>query len=146
MTSGPIGFSSAWLIFDPYGMSFDTYFDLNDTMKPIDQVTAMLVGLTPRATHLPYTDLSRVNSASGVAPSVGLACQMCAGIVAAEVAKIILGRGPIHSAPHYAQFDAYRRLLRTGRMPLGNRHPWQRLKHFMMRRRLSNCVNPVSPA
>jgi tRNA A37 threonylcarbamoyladenosine dehydratase len=28
-TAGPLGFSTAWLTFDPSGMTFDEYFDLN---------------------------------------------------------------------------------------------------------------------
>jgi hypothetical protein len=65
-----------------------------------------------------------------------LACHLCSGVAAAEVLKILLGRGPILAAPHYAQFDAYRRLLRTGRLRGGNRHPWQRLKRWWLRRKL----------
>src|SRR5262249_45278841 len=30
VTAGPLGFSTAWLVFDPKGMSFDDYFDLHD--------------------------------------------------------------------------------------------------------------------
>ena len=30
VTAGPIGFSTAWLNFDPCGMPFDRYFDIND--------------------------------------------------------------------------------------------------------------------
>ena len=32
ITAGPIGFSAAWLVFSPTGMSFDDYFDLDDGM------------------------------------------------------------------------------------------------------------------
>lgn len=128
LTAGPLGFSAASLVFSPTGMSFDDYFDLDDRMGRLDQLVAFLVGLAPRATHRSYMDLSEVDVASGRGPSSGLACQLCAGVVAAEAVKILLGRSPIRPAPHYAQFDAYRQILVRGRIPWGNRNPWQRLK------------------
>ena len=73
ITAGPIGFSTAWLTFDPGGMSFDRYFDLSDSMSRMDQIIALSVGLTPKATHLPYTDFTNVNPGSGIAPSASLA-------------------------------------------------------------------------
>jgi molybdopterin/thiamine biosynthesis adenylyltransferase len=136
VTAGPIGFSTAWLVFDPHGMSFDDYFDLNDSMDRWEQIIAFAAGLAPKATHLPYLDFSAVDPRSGRGPSAGLACQLCAGVTAAEIVKILLGRGPIRSAPYFSQFDAYRGLLRTGRLRWGNRHPMQRLKRWILRRRL----------
>jgi molybdopterin/thiamine biosynthesis adenylyltransferase len=137
VTAGPLGFSTAWLAFSPHGMSFDEYFDLNDSMTLVDQLIAFAVGLAPRATHLPYMDLAQVDLPSGRGPSVGLACQLCSGVVAAEVLKIILNRSVVAPAPHYFQFDAYRQVLRRGRLRWGNRHPLQRLKRWLLRRRLT---------
>jgi molybdopterin/thiamine biosynthesis adenylyltransferase len=111
LTAGPIGFSAAYLVFDPAGMSFDEYFDLNDAMDRADQLVAFLTGLTPRASHLAYLDLKQVDPRSGRGPSAGLACQLCAGVAAAEVVKILLGRTPIRPVPWYFQFDAYRQRL-----------------------------------
>jgi molybdopterin/thiamine biosynthesis adenylyltransferase len=135
ITAGPIGFSTAWLVFDPAGMSFDDYFDLHDGMMPVDLFSAFLVGLTPRATHMPYMDLSYVD-ASGRGPSVASACRLCSGVVGAEAVKILLGRGLVRSAPSYAQFDAYRCILRKGRIPWGNRNPLQRAKRYLLRKRM----------
>lgn len=136
VTAGPIGFSTAWMAFSPTGMSFDTYFDVNDGMDRWDQLIAFAVGLTPRATHLAYLDLSRVNPRSGTGPSVGFACHLCSGVAAAKVVKILLNRSPLLAAPWYFQFDAYRQLLRKGKLRWGNRHPLQRLKRWYLRRRL----------
>ncbi len=136
VTAGPLGFSTAWLVFDPNGMSFDDYFDLRDGQDPVDQLAAFAVGLAPRATHLCYLDLKRVDLKSGRGPSVGLACQLCAGVAATEVAKILLRRGGLRPAPCYAQFDAYRSRLQSGYLWGGNRHPWQRLKRWWLARRL----------
>ncbi|MGE3805644.1 MAG: ThiF family adenylyltransferase [Gemmataceae bacterium] len=139
VTAGPIGFSTAWLVFDPAGMSFEEYFDLRDGMDRLDQLIAFYAGLTPRGTQLPY--MRGVDLAGGRGPSAALACQLCSGVATAEVLKILLGRGPVQAAPHYAQFDAYRRLLRTGYLRGGNRHPWQRLKRWWLRRRLARTIH-----
>ena len=136
ITAGPIGFSAAWLLFDPAGMAFEKYFDLREGMAPVDQFASFLVGLTPRGTHFPYLDLSYVDRRTGRGPSAGLACMLCAGVAAAETLKILLGRGPLRPAPCYAQFDAYRGLFRRGRIRWGNRHPVQRLKRAFLRRKM----------
>jgi molybdopterin/thiamine biosynthesis adenylyltransferase len=136
ITAGPIGFSTAWLAFDPAGMSFDAYFDMHDGMAPLDQFAAFAVGLAPRATHFKYIDLSYVDGRTARGPSVGLACNLASGVTAAEAAKILLNRQPLRPAPYFAQFDAYRCLLRRGRLRWGNRHPLQRLKRAILRRRM----------
>ncbi len=136
VTAGPIGFSTAWIVFDPKGMSFDDYFDAQEGMAPVDQFAAFLIGLTPRGTHFPYLDLSCVDRQTARGPSVGVACQLCSGVVGAEVVKILLNRQPIKSAPCYSQFDAYRCLLRRGRLHYGNRGPIQKLKRAILRRHM----------
>jgi len=136
VTAGPIGFSSAWLVFDPCGMSFDEYFDLHDGMDPLDQFAAFTIGVAPKGTHWPYLDLSHVDREAGRGPSLGLACHLASGVAATEVVKILLGRGNLRPAPYYAQFDAYRHLLRQGKLRGGNRHPIQRLKRYLLRRRM----------
>jgi molybdopterin/thiamine biosynthesis adenylyltransferase len=137
ITAGPIGFSAAWLVFSPTGMSFDEYFDLNDRMDRADQLVAFLVGLTPRATQRAYLDLTQVDPRTGTGPSAGLACHLCSGVVAAEIFKILLGRSPIRPAPWYFQFDSYRQRLCKGYLYGGNRHPWQRVKRKIVRSRLA---------
>jgi molybdopterin/thiamine biosynthesis adenylyltransferase len=134
--AGPLGFSVAWLVFDPVGMDFDTYFDMHDGMDHLDQAAAFAIGLSPAGTHWGYFDLSETNVGTGSAPSAGLACQLCSGVAAMEAAKIILGRKPPRTAPCYAQFDAYRCLLRRGRLLWGNRGPLQKLKRAILRRRM----------
>jgi len=145
VTAGPIGFSTAWLLFDPAGMTYDRYFDMHDGMAPVDQFAAFLTGLTPRATHLDYMDFSRVDARAANGPSVGLACNLCSGVAAAEVVKIVLGRGILRPVPYYTQFDAYRCLLRRGRLRGGNRHPLQRLKRMVLRRRMRKLGYGVDP-
>lgn len=136
VTAGPIGFSTAWLVFSPTGMSFEEYFDFDSCRDRLDRLIAFLAGLTPAATHRTYMDLSKVDTQSGRGPSAALACQLCSGVTASEVLKILLGRGPIQPAPHYFQFDAYRQQMRQGNLRWGNRHPLQRLKRRLARKQL----------
>lgn len=136
VTAGPLGFSTAWVTFSPAGMSFDEYFDLNDSMSRLDQLIAFTVGLVPRATQAPYMDFSRVDPKTHNAPSAGLACMLCAGVAAVETLKILLNRSPIRPAPCYFQFDAYRQVLRRGKLRGGNRNPLQRFKRWLFRKRL----------
>jgi len=136
ITAGPIGFSAAWLVFDPKGMSFDEYFDLHDGMVPVDQFAAFVMGLAPRGTQFPYMDLSYVDRRTAQGPSVGMACHLCSAVAAAEIIKILLSRKAMRPIPCYSQFDAYRGIFRHGRLPWGNRGPLQRLKRYVLRRRM----------
>jgi molybdopterin/thiamine biosynthesis adenylyltransferase len=136
VTAGPLGFSTAWLAFAPDGISFDDYFDIHDSMDYWEQIISFAVGLTPKATHLAYTNLKGVNPRSTRGPSAALACHLCSGVVATKVIKILLNRKPLRAAPHYFQFDAYRGILRQGRLRWGNRHPIQRLKRWYLKRRV----------
>src|SRR5690606_28147733 len=97
------------LTFSPKGMSFDQYFDLNDSMSESEQLIAFAVGCTPSPVHLAYLDLRKFfRPGTRQGGSVSLACQMASGIVATEVARVILGWPGCRPAPHYAQFDARR--------------------------------------
>lgn len=132
--AGPVGCSAAWLVFSRDGMPFDRYFDLHDGQSEMEQLAAFTVGLAPAALQFPYVDISRVNIAEQYGPSVGLACQLCAGVAGAEALKLLLARGTVRSVPNYAQFDAYRGKFRRGRLWGGNRHPLQRLKRWWLLR------------
>ena len=141
ITAAPLGFSTAWLLFSPSGMSFDEYFDINDEMDATEQLVAFAIGLSPRATHWKYFDFSWVNPATGAGPSSALACQLAAGVTAAEAIKLLLGRDGCRAAPWYYQFDPYRAKFRLGKCRWGNRHPIQRLKRAWLLRRTRSMVN-----
>ena len=86
---------------------------------------------------------SAVNLAERRGPSTIMACQLCAGVAAAEVMKILLKRGEVKAAPYGLQFDAYRgKLVRTWR-PGGNRNPIQRLAMFIGRRVMAKALRPA---
>jgi molybdopterin/thiamine biosynthesis adenylyltransferase len=146
VSAGPIGFSSAYLVFAPdRGMSFDEYFDVDDDTDDVDKIVAFLVGLTPRTKYMSYMDMSRANRETGRGPSLGLACQLAAGVAATETLRILLGRKPPKPAPNYAQFDPYLRKFFRGYLWFGNRHPWQRIKRRLVRRMLLGRSDSASP-
>ncbi len=132
VNAGPLGFSTGWLLFDPKGMSFDRYFDLSDGMDPVEKVVAFLVGVCPAMLPKAYTDLSYVNIPAHMGPSSSLACQLAAGVAAAEALKILLKRGKVFPAPFYYQFDPYLGRFVRGKLRGGNRHPVQRLKRWWL--------------
>jgi molybdopterin/thiamine biosynthesis adenylyltransferase len=136
VTVAPIGMGAALLNFIPGRMTFEQYFRFkgaSDTEKGL----RFLLGLAPAMLHRKYlVDLSRVNLREQRGPSTIMACQLCAGIAATEVLKLLLGRGPLLAAPWGLHIDAYtNRLARTWR-PWGNANPLQRLALAIAKRQL----------
>ena len=129
--AGPVGFSTAWTIFDPKGMSYDEYYDFHDGMNPKDLFIHYILGMAPRNTARSYVDISYLDLDSHTGPSASLACQLSAGVVAAEVLKILLRRGRIKPAPYYHQLDPYQMKYVSGKLWFGNRGLIQRLKIFL---------------
>ncbi len=129
ITAGPIGFSSAMLIFSPYkGMGFDEYFDIFSEMTLNEKYIAFAIGLTPRPAHLKYMNMSKIDLENKAGPSLGLACQICSGMAAAEVLRIILNKKKIKPAPYFFQFDPFTQKYQKGKLYMGNKNPVQILK------------------
>ncbi len=151
ITAGPMGFSSAVLVFAPgCNMTFDRYFNTNDSMPEEDKHLLYGLGLSPRPTHIKYMDLSRVDLSSKEGPSSAIACQLCAGMAAAECLKIALGRGTLKPVPHFSQFDPYLMKYRKGKLYMGNRNPIQRLKfrvvkYILNKKKKQPSNHPIVP-
>jgi molybdopterin/thiamine biosynthesis adenylyltransferase len=140
VTAGPHAFSTAWMTFDPKGMSFDEFFDMHDGMDETDKLVAFSVGCVPSPIHLKYAKLSRYfRPEARAGASAGFACQLASGVVGAETTRILLSRPGAKPVPCYFQFDAYRQILRSGKLRWGNRHPWQRLKRWWLKRRIEEA-------
>ena len=137
VTVAPLGMGAALLNFVPGRMSFEDYFRM-DGHDETEQALRFLVGLSPAMLQMRYlVDPSRVDLRARRGPSTVIAVQLCSGIAAAQVLKLLLGRGPVVAAPGGLHFDAFRnRLARTWR-PGGNAHPLQRLLLRVARRRLT---------
>lgn len=145
ITAAPIGFGTAYLIFMPGGMPFEDYFRFEGLPEQRQYVNFAL-GLTPKGFHRSYlVDPSRLDLRGHRGPSTVAAVQLCAGVTAAEAAKIMLGRGKLYAAPWYHQFDAWRGRWARGRLRFGNAGPVQCLKRQIGYRafeRLSQRARP----
>ncbi len=128
VTAGPIGMSVAWLVFRPGSMPWRDYFAFHLARNQSDKYLLFALGLTPRATQMSYLDRTYVNLEEHRGPSMSLAVQLCAGVAAAEILKILLGRGTVSAAPTFHQFDVYKGKLVEGKLRWGNRGWIQRLK------------------
>jgi len=126
-TAAPLGMGAALLNFMPGQMTFEQYFQWGD-LPDEDKAIRFVVGLAPAGLHRPYLVVPEsVSFSEQRGPSTFMACQLCAGIVATEALKILLGRGKVLAAPYGMQFDAYRNKCKQTWRPGGNSHPIQKL-------------------
>lgn len=134
---GPLGMGAAMICFLPGGMSFEQYFRWEGQTEE-EMALRFLVGLAPTMLQTSYlVDTSRVNLSERRGPSTPMGCELCTGVAATEVLKILLRRGRVYAAPYTVQYDAYlNKLSRTWR-PGGNANPLQRLVLSVTRRRLA---------
>lgn len=114
ITAGPIGLSTAYVIFVPDGMSFERYFAMAgcDALAPAERQAAMerrfLHGLVPDPIFRSYlVEPDRFDLKARRAPSIGASCQLCAGVVGITAIKLLTGRGEVKAAPWHHHFDPY---------------------------------------
>ena len=136
LTAPPLGFGFTLLMFDPKGMKFEDYFDFRPDMTERERVIALIAGIAPKPFMLKYLDRSRPDFEGRRLPSVGAAPFMIAGVMAAEVTRVLTGKGQPMSAPTVYQFDALLRQFRKKTYHWGMRGPVQRLKRFLLDRSL----------
>ncbi len=119
ITAGPIGLATAYVIFTPGGISFDEYFRMAEAddpaLGPSERQRALerlfLDGLAPEKLFGSYlVDPSRFDLEARRAPSIGAACQLCAGVVGITAIKLLTGRGEVRAAPWHHQFDPFRNI------------------------------------
>lgn len=136
-TVAPLGMGAALLNFVPGGMKFEDYFRLEGQPEH-EQAVRFLVGLSPAMLQLGYlVDPSRVDLAKRRGPSTVIAVQLCSGLAAAQVVKLVLKRGDLVAAPSGLHFDAYRNRMKRTWRPGGNNNPLQRVLMALVRRRLT---------
>ncbi len=139
VTVAPLGMGAALLNFLPGGMSFDDYFQFEGQTED-EQALRFLVGLSPSMLQMSYlVDRSRVDLAQRRGPSTAIAVQLCSGVAAAQVLKLVLGRGKVIAAPRGLHFDAYTNQMHRTWRPGGNRNPIQRLLLRLAKRQLRSA-------
>ncbi len=128
VTAAPIGMGTAYLCFSPQGMSFEDYFNFAGLTQS-QQYINFVVGLTPKAFHRHYLiDPTRLDLVNKRGPSTVMGINLCAGVVATEVLKMLTGRGKVYYAPYYQAFDAHQCQWGRGKLLWGNKGPLQKLK------------------
>jgi len=133
-TAAPIGMGTGFLAFLPGAMTFEQYFRLEGRDEP-EQYLRFLLGMAPAGLHRRYlVDPTRVDLAAHRGPSTAAACELCAGMVATQALKLLLGRGGVPHAPEHFHFDAFRGRLARTRLYWGNAGPVQRAKLAIARR------------
>jgi molybdopterin/thiamine biosynthesis adenylyltransferase len=136
-TAAPLGMGAALLNFLPGQMTFEEYFQWGD-LPELDKAIRFVVGLAPAGLHRPYLVVPEaVNFAERRGPSTFMACQLCAGIVATEALKILLGRGKVLAAPRGMQFDAFRNKIAHTWRPGGNGNLLHRLMISVAKRQMT---------
>lgn len=137
VTAAPLGMGVALLNFLPGHMSFEDYFGM-EGRDELEQLARFLVGLSPAMLQRSYlADPSAVDFAGKRGPSTPMACELCAGVAATEVLKILLGRGSLLAAPWGLHFDAYQQRMKRTWRPGGHRNPIQRIALAIARRQLA---------
>ena len=140
VTAAPLGMGSALLCFLPGKMTFESYFQL-EGVEEYQQYLRFLVGLAPARLHQAYlVEPDRIDLIAKRGPSTAMGCELCAGIAASQVLKLLLNRGSVPAAPVGLQFDAYQNRLRQTWRPGGNRHPLQRLAIWLGSRQLKQTA------
>ncbi|MDI4631717.1 ThiF family adenylyltransferase [Pelomonas sp. V22] len=141
LTAAPLGMGTAFLYFDPAGMSFEDYFKLEGHEKD-EQLARFIVGLSPAMLNRSYlVDPTSVNFGERRGPSTPMACALCGGVMGSAVLKLMLGRGKLRAAPWSMQFDAYRQKLTFNWRPWGNANPLQQLLLLFVRPLLRGQVS-----
>lgn len=136
VTAAPLGLGVGLLYFSPSGMSFEKYFRLAGLSEQ-EKYLRFIAGLSPAMLQRKYlVEPSAVNFGEHRGPSTIIACELCAGVMAAAVMKIIVGRGVLRPAPWAMQFDGFRHQLRHTWRPFGNANPLQRLLIAAIRSKL----------
>ena len=136
ISAGPIGLSCSMLVFTPDSLSFDDYFNYDESITDAENFLRFIVGITPWPGFLSYMDMAEVKTEEHRGPSLAPAVDLCAGFAAIEVLKLLLNRRPVAAAPCYHYFDPYLMKFKRSWMPLGNRNPLQRLRYEFLRRKV----------
>lgn len=141
ITAAPLGMGAALLNFLPGRMTFEDYFQFQGKSE-IDKILHFLVGLSPAMLQRGYlVDPSTVDLGGHKGPSTPMACELCAGLAATQVLKILLKRGKVLAAPWGIHLDAYsNKMVKTWR-PGGNRNPIQQIAIHLARRQFMSQLS-----
>lgn len=135
LTAAPIGMGTAYILFMPDSMSFEDFCAFEPLGNELGHLVDFIVGISAVSSHRDYlVDTTRLNIAARIAPSTSIGCQLSAGVMGAQVVKLLLGRGPIKPSPWIHHFDAYLGTWRKKKLRWGGAGPLQRIKRQIARK------------
>ncbi|MBS3071748.1 ThiF family adenylyltransferase [Candidatus Pacearchaeota archaeon] len=126
ITAGPIGFSTAFLIFMPRSPNFDRYTGIKNSMSYEEKLIRFAAGLAPKMLQRKY--MKSVSFKGKKGPSSIAAVNLCAGVVTTNALKILLGKGNVEAVPFFHQFDPMLNKYVKGKILFGHRNPIHKLK------------------
>lgn len=146
VTAAPLGMGTSVLNFMPGKMTFEEYFRW-EGQEEIEQLLRFLLGLSPVQLQMrALVDNTRLDLENHKGPSTPMGCELCAGVAATQVLKILLRRGPVVTVPRSLHFDAFNNVMKITWRPGGNNHPLQRLGLAMGRKGLQERLRQAAQA
>lgn len=131
VASVPLGFGAAMLLFDPKGMSFDDYFDINDKLSEEQMFIRFGIGFAPALLQKSYYSPLSVDFKNRKGASLVTGTLVSATLVSTEVVRVLLNKGDLKPIPYGMHFDPYARKFKETFLAWGNRGPIQRIKRFV---------------
>jgi len=130
----PVGFSTILFVFSPTGMDYDSFFGFEDGMSNNEMVLRFMAGIAGQGPHLKYMNVKGIDPGTGSAPSLGLACQMGAGIVVTELVSLVLNKRKPKFVPWFAQYDTFSQSYKHRYRWLGAKNPLHKVRIKMIKR------------
>ncbi len=125
-SAGPIGFSTAFLMFMPDGPNFDKYFAVQEKDPYMSKLLSFVVGLVPAMLQRKYMKKTNLKEKRG--PSSIGAINLCTGVTVIYALKILLKKGKVKAVPYYHQFDVMQEKYVCRKLRFGNKGILQRIK------------------
>ncbi|MFA5856057.1 MAG: ThiF family adenylyltransferase [Candidatus Pacearchaeota archaeon] len=136
ISAGPIGFGTAYLVFDKKSPNFDKYFGVDENTSEEEMMLSFALGLMPKMLQKSY--MKKINLKQGYGPSSIAGINFATGAVVSNAIKILLERGTVKSVPWVHQYDCYEdKLASVKRTFYGKRDPLRRLKIAIGKRLLN---------
>jgi molybdopterin/thiamine biosynthesis adenylyltransferase len=132
----PLGLGAGVLAFGPQGMAYDDYFAITRDMSEDEKIVQFILGFAPEMYHLKYLDPKFINLKARKGPSSIAGCKLCTGFIVTQALIALLHPEELRCVPWYTYLDARLGRFRHRRLWMGNRHPLQRLKSYVAKKRL----------
>lgn len=138
----PLGLGAGVLAFGPQGMPYADYFAIRPDMTEDEKIVQFMLGFAPEMHHLKYLDPTTINLKERKGPSSIAGCKLCTGFIVTQALLALLHPEELRCVPWYTYLDARLGRFHHRRLWMGNRHPMQRLKSFVAKKRLAKLAAP----